>query len=168
MIDRLPVGVETAAPIAARVRAMVTAPTAVREVVAGIIASIAGAGDDALRMHERRFGGGEGDLRVSADELTAALNGLAVQEAANADLDAAIALARRQLAIADESGSRLARLRGHGTMGMALFYGGDGKVALEHFTASLAHYRPGDFHIVTFGVGHDQGIFARAMSSWVL
>ena len=109
-----------------------------------------------------------GEQVGDADELTAALNGLAVQEAANADLDAAIALARRQLAIADESGSRLARLRGHGTMGMALFYGGDGRVALEHFTASLAHYRPGDFHIVTFGVGHDQGIFARAMSSWVL
>ena len=77
MIDRLPVGVGTAAPIAARVRAMVTAPTAVREVVAGIIASIADAGDDALRMHERRFGGGEGDdLRVPADELAAALDAL--------------------------------------------------------------------------------------------
>jgi class 3 adenylate cyclase/tetratricopeptide (TPR) repeat protein len=126
-----------------------------------------GVGADSLRpVWNRAIELGE---RVGdADELTAALNGLAVQEAANADLDAAIALARRQLAIADESGSRLARLRGHGTMGMALFYGGDGKVALEHFTASLAHYRPGDFHIVTFGVGHDQGIFARAMSSWVL
>jgi class 3 adenylate cyclase/tetratricopeptide (TPR) repeat protein len=109
-----------------------------------------------------------GEQVGDADELTAALNGLAVQEAANADLDAAIALARRQLAIADESGSRLARLRGHGTMGMALFYRGDGRVALEHFSASLEHYRPGDFHIVTFGVGHDQGIFARAMSAWVL
>ena len=82
-----------------------------------------------------------GERVGDADELTAALNGLAVQEAANADLDAAIALARRQLAIADER-IRLARLRGHGTMGMALFYGGDGRVALEHFTASLAHYRP--------------------------
>ncbi|MEZ0292826.1 MAG: hypothetical protein ACAH82_09810 [Solirubrobacteraceae bacterium] len=51
MIDRLPVGLETAAPIAARVRAMLPAPAAVREVVAGIIASIADAGDDALRMH---------------------------------------------------------------------------------------------------------------------
>jgi class 3 adenylate cyclase/tetratricopeptide (TPR) repeat protein len=109
-----------------------------------------------------------GERVGDADELTAALNGLAVQEAANADLDAAIELARRQLQIADESGSRLARLRGHGTMGMALFYRGEAGVALEHFTASLADYRPGDFHVVTFGVGHDQGIFARAMSAWAL
>ena len=105
-----------------------------------------------------------GERVGDADELTAASTAWPCRRPTNADLDAAIALARRQLAIADESGSRLARLRGHGTMGMALFYGGDGRVALEHFTASLAHYRPGDFHIVTFGVGHDQGIFARAMS----
>ncbi|MEA2418195.1 MAG: hypothetical protein QOE60_401, partial [Thermoleophilaceae bacterium] len=38
-----------------------------------------------------------GEQVGDADELTAALNGLAVQEADNADLDAAIALARRQL-----------------------------------------------------------------------
>jgi tetratricopeptide (TPR) repeat protein len=109
-----------------------------------------------------------GDQVGDADELTAALNGLAVQEADNANLDAAIALARRQLEIADRTGSRFARLRGHGTMGLALFYRGRGRESLEHFTASLAHYRPGDFQVVTFGVGHDQGIFARAMSSWVL
>jgi tetratricopeptide (TPR) repeat protein len=109
-----------------------------------------------------------GELVGDADELTAALNGLAVQEADNADLDAAQALARRQLEIADASDSRLARLRGHGTMGLVLFYGGDGRQALEHLTASLRQYRPGDFQVVTFGVGHDQGIFARCMSSWVL
>ena len=109
-----------------------------------------------------------GEQVGDADELTAALNGLAVQEADNAKLDAAMALARRQLEIADESGSRFARLRGHGTMGLALFYRGNGLASLEHFNASLAHYRPGDFQVVTFGVGHDQGIFARAMSSWVL
>jgi class 3 adenylate cyclase/tetratricopeptide (TPR) repeat protein len=107
-----------------------------------------------------------GERVGDADELTAALNGLAVQEADNADLDAAIALAQRQLEIADESGSRFARLRGHGTLGMALFYRGDGRTALEHFAASLDHYRPGDFHVVTFGVGHDQGIFARGMGGW--
>ncbi|MEA2400402.1 MAG: hypothetical protein QOK00_805 [Thermoleophilaceae bacterium] len=109
-----------------------------------------------------------GERVGDADELTAALNGLAVQEADNANLEAAIALAERQLEIADRSGSRFARLRGHGTMGLALFYRGQGQEALEHFTASLAHYRPGDFRVVTFGVGHDQGIFARSMSSWVL
>jgi class 3 adenylate cyclase/tetratricopeptide (TPR) repeat protein len=109
-----------------------------------------------------------GEQVGDADELTAALNGLAVQEADNANLDAALALARRQLEIADRTGSRFARLRGHGTMGLALFYRGRGREALEHFNASLAHYRPGDFQVVTFGVGHDQGIFAHAMSSWVL
>ena len=88
MIDRLPVGPDTAAPMAARVRAMLPAPTAVREVVAGIIASIADAGDDALRMHERRFGGGEGDLRVPADELAAALD--ALDPAVRAGLEVAI------------------------------------------------------------------------------
>ena len=109
-----------------------------------------------------------GERVGDADELTAAMNGLAVQEADNANLDAAIALARRQIEIADETGSRFARLRGHGTLGLALFYRGHGSEGLEHFTSSLAHYRPGDFHIVTFGVGHDQGIFARAMRSWIL
>jgi class 3 adenylate cyclase/tetratricopeptide (TPR) repeat protein len=109
-----------------------------------------------------------GERVGDADELTAALNGLAVQEADNANLDAAMELARRQLEIADASGSRFARLRGHGTLGLALFYRGRGAEALEHFTASLAHYRRGDFHVVTFGVGHDQGIFAQAMSAWIL
>ena len=77
-------------------------------------------------------------------------------------------MARRQLEIADETGSRFAGLRGHGTMGLVLFYRGYGREALDHFEASLDHYRPGDFYVVTFGVGHDQGIFARAMSTWIL
>ena len=89
MIDRLPVDAATAGPMATRVRAMVPEPTAVREVVAGIIASIADAGDDALRMHERRFGGGEGDLRVPEDELAAALE--ALDPAVRAGLEVAIA-----------------------------------------------------------------------------
>jgi class 3 adenylate cyclase/tetratricopeptide (TPR) repeat protein len=126
-----------------------------------------GHGADSLRpVWQRAIELGEqvGD----ADELTAALNGLAVQEADNGDLEAAIGLARRQIEIADKSGSRFARLRGHGTLGLALFYRGRGRQALEHLRASLACYRPGDFQIVTFGVGHDQGIFARAMSAWAL
>jgi class 3 adenylate cyclase/tetratricopeptide (TPR) repeat protein len=109
-----------------------------------------------------------GERVGDADELTAALNGLAVQEVDNADLVAAMALAQRQIDIADNTGSRFARLRGHGTMGLALFYRGRGPEALEHFTTSLSCYRRGDFQTVTFGVGHDQGIFARAMSSWTL
>jgi class 3 adenylate cyclase/tetratricopeptide (TPR) repeat protein len=109
-----------------------------------------------------------GERVGNADELTAALNGLAVQEADNGDLDAALALAQRQIKIAERTDSRFARLRGHGTMGLVLFYKGGGRAALEHFRASLACYRRGDFQTVTFGVGHDQGIFARAMSSWTL
>jgi tetratricopeptide (TPR) repeat protein len=126
-----------------------------------------GLGADSLRpVWQRAIELGE---RVGdADELTAALNGLAVQEADNADLAAAMALAQRQIDIADATGSRIARLRGHGTMGLALFYLGRGREALTHFRGSLDCYRRGDFHIVTFGVGHDQGIFARAMSSWTL
>jgi class 3 adenylate cyclase/tetratricopeptide (TPR) repeat protein len=102
------------------------------------------------------------------EELTAALNGLAVEEADNADIEAATVLAQRQLEIADRTGSRIARLRGHGTMGLALFYGGRGHDALDHLQASLACYQPGDFQLVTFGVGHDQAIFAHAISSWAL
>jgi class 3 adenylate cyclase/tetratricopeptide (TPR) repeat protein len=109
-----------------------------------------------------------GEQVGDADELTAALNGLAVQEADDGNLDQAITLARRQLEVADATGSRFARLRGHGTVGLVLFYRGAGQEALEHFTASLANYRRGDFKVVTFGVGHDQGIFARVMSSWIL
>jgi class 3 adenylate cyclase/tetratricopeptide (TPR) repeat protein len=126
-----------------------------------------GHGADSLRpVWQRAIELGE---RVGdADELTAALNGLAVQEVDNANLDAAITLARRQLEIADETGSPFARLRGHGTTGLALFYRGHGRLALQHFTESLACYQRGDFQTVTFGVGHDQGIFAQAMSSWAL
>jgi len=126
-----------------------------------------GHGAESLRpVWERAIELGE---RVGdADELTAALNGLAVQEADNTGIEAALGLARRQLEIADRTGSRFARLRGHGTMGLGLFYQGRGREALEHYRASLACYRHGDFQTVTFGVGHDQGIFARALSSWAL
>jgi tetratricopeptide (TPR) repeat protein len=53
-------------------------------------------------------------------------------------------------------------------MGLVLFYRGQGREALDHVRTSFEHYRPGDFHIVTFGVGHDQGIFARVMTAWLL
>jgi class 3 adenylate cyclase/tetratricopeptide (TPR) repeat protein len=109
-----------------------------------------------------------GERVGDADELTAALNGLAVEEADIGNLDAAMELAVRQIEIAEETGSRFARLRGEGTLGMVLFYRGRGREALEHLRASLACYEPGDFQTVTFGVGHDQGIFARMMSSWTL
>ncbi len=85
MVERLAVSVEDAHGIARHVRGYAPAPGAVYKVVAGILASIDEGGDDALLMHERRFGGGQpapetsGDwspLRVSDDELSAALEAL--------------------------------------------------------------------------------------------
>ena len=76
MIERLAVGPADAAAEAARVRALVPSPAGVREVVAGVIASVAEGGDDALRMHERRFGAADAPIRVPGDELTAALDAL--------------------------------------------------------------------------------------------
>lgn len=100
------------------------------------------------------------------EELTAAVNGLAMYHCDVGELDAAVALAERQVAIGEREGSRFARLRGHGTLGLARWYRGEGEVALGHLRASLAEYRPGDFATVTFGVGHDQGIFARSVAAW--
>ena len=64
-----------AASIAAHVRGYVPAAASVADRVAGIIESVREGGDHALLEHERRFGGGEGPLRVPDDELRAALDG---------------------------------------------------------------------------------------------
>src|SRR6185436_9156896 len=76
MVDRLAVVAEDVADVAGQVRGMVQAPASVHEVVAGIIASVEEGGDDALLMHERRFGGGDRALRVPERELEAALAAL--------------------------------------------------------------------------------------------
>ena len=76
MVDRLAVVAEDVAEVAAQVRGMVPASASVHEVVAGIIASVEEGGDDALLMHERRFGGGDRAIRVPANELDAALAAL--------------------------------------------------------------------------------------------
>jgi histidinol dehydrogenase len=76
VLERLAASSADAAGMAARVRALVPAPASVSEVVAGIIASVQEGGDAALLEHERRFGGGEGPLRVPDDELAAALDAL--------------------------------------------------------------------------------------------
>jgi histidinol dehydrogenase len=76
VVERLAVSVEDAEAIARHVRGYVPAPAAVHEVVAGILASVEEGGDEALRMHERRFAGGEEPLRVPDDELRAALDAL--------------------------------------------------------------------------------------------
>ena len=77
MIERLAAHREDAEAVAGQVRATVPAPGSVHQAVAGIIASVAEGGDDALLMHERRFGGGDQPLRVSGEELAAALDALA-------------------------------------------------------------------------------------------
>ncbi len=76
MIERLAVVAEDAAGVAVDVRGLVPAPASVGDSVAGIIASIRDAGDDALLMHERRFGEVSGPLRVPEAELVAALEAL--------------------------------------------------------------------------------------------
>jgi histidinol dehydrogenase len=76
VVERLAVSVEDAERIARHVREYVPAPAAVYEVVAGILASVEEGGDEALLMHERRFGGADGPLRVPDAELRAALDAL--------------------------------------------------------------------------------------------
>jgi histidinol dehydrogenase len=76
VVERLAVSVGDAEGIARHVREYVPAPAAVHEVVAGILASVEEGGDDALLMHERRFGGADLPLRVPGDELHAALEAL--------------------------------------------------------------------------------------------
>jgi histidinol dehydrogenase len=97
VVDRLAVVAGDAAEVAAQVRSMVPAPASVHEVVAGIVASVEEGGDDALRMHERRFGGGEGPLRVPGEELAATLH--ALDPAVRAGLELAHANVR---AVAEE------------------------------------------------------------------
>ena len=97
MVDRLAVVGGDVAEVAAQVRSMVPAPASVHEVVAGIIASVEEGGDDALLMHERRFGGGDGPLRVPEEELAAALE--ALDPAVRAGLELALANVR---AVAEE------------------------------------------------------------------
>ncbi len=102
------------------------------------------------------------------EELTSALNGAAVYHADHGDDDVAIAMAERIVAIADATGSRVAALRGNGTLGMTRFFRGEGERALAHTELALSLSREGDFESVTYGVGHDEGVFFHAMASWNL
>jgi histidinol dehydrogenase len=65
-----------AADAAARVRALVPPPASVAGEVADIVAAVRERGDAAVVELERRFGGGERPLRVSEEELRAALEAL--------------------------------------------------------------------------------------------
>jgi histidinol dehydrogenase len=75
-IRRFAVSTNDAAAVAADVRALVPAGGDVAAAVAEIVAAVRDGGDAALLDHERRFGGGSEPLRVSAEELQAALDGL--------------------------------------------------------------------------------------------
>jgi histidinol dehydrogenase len=66
---------QTAPAAAARIRARVPAAASVSETVRGIVGAVRELGDAAVLEHEARFGGG-GPLRVSDEELRAALDGL--------------------------------------------------------------------------------------------
>jgi histidinol dehydrogenase len=74
--ERLRCDVAGAAAAAARVRALVPPPASVADGVAEIVAAVRARGDAAVLEYERRFGGGERPLRVTPEELGAALGAL--------------------------------------------------------------------------------------------
>ncbi|HEX4689303.1 MAG TPA: histidinol dehydrogenase [Solirubrobacteraceae bacterium] len=78
-----------AAAAAARVRALVPPGASVAEPVAAILADVRARGDAAVLELERRFGGGDGPLRVPAAELEAAA--AALDEDLRGGLETAIA-----------------------------------------------------------------------------
>ena len=102
------------------------------------------------------------------EELTSALNGAAVYHADRGDDDVAIGIAERIVDIADASGSRAAALRGNGTLGMERFFRAEGAQALAHLETAMSLSRPGDFESITYGVGHDEGVFFHTVASWNL
>jgi histidinol dehydrogenase len=65
-----------AAATAAALRALAPAGTSVSGTVAEIVASVRIRGEQALREYVERFDHTSGDLRVSADDLAAALDAL--------------------------------------------------------------------------------------------
>jgi histidinol dehydrogenase len=98
MIERLAVSSDDATSIAAHVRGYVPPAASVADRVAGIVESVREGGDHALLEHERRFGGGDGPLRVPEDELRAALDGL------DPDVRAGLELARANIRRVAEAG----------------------------------------------------------------
>jgi histidinol dehydrogenase len=77
---------------AAQLRALVPSAESVSEAVAEIVATVA-RGDEGLLEVERRFGGGDLPVRVSEEELRAALDGL--DSAVREGLEAAVANVRQ-------------------------------------------------------------------------
>lgn len=108
------------------------------------------------------------ESRGDLEELTSTLNGLAVFELDRGELRRSLELGERILAIGERIDSRVARLRGQGTIGISLYYLGEGKRGLHHLRASAEAYRPGDFRLVTYGLGHDQGVLAHGAAAHAL
>lgn len=102
------------------------------------------------------------------EELTSALNGAAVYHSDHGHDDIAVALAERIVDIARTSGSRVAALRGNGTLGMQRFFRAEGERALAHSELAISLAQDGDFERVTYGVGHDESVFFHTMASWNL
>jgi class 3 adenylate cyclase/tetratricopeptide (TPR) repeat protein len=102
------------------------------------------------------------------EELTSALNGAAVYHLDHGEDDIAIHLAERIVDIGIRTGSRIAALRGNGTLGMARLFRAEGKQALEHSELAISLSRDGDFEVVTYGVGHDERVFFHTVASWNL
>lgn len=121
--------------------------------------------DEALPVWEAAIAAAE--RLEDHDELTSALNGAAVFHADRADTATAIELAERILTVAEATGSRVASLRAHGTLGMIRFYQGDGPRALQHLDTAMAQARVGDFFSVTYGIGHDEETTFHMLTSWV-
>jgi histidinol dehydrogenase len=91
-VERLACDTRTAAATAGRLRALVPGAESVSGAVAEILASVR-SGNTGLLEVERRFGGGELPLRVSEQELRAALDGL--DPRVREGLDVAVANVRR-------------------------------------------------------------------------
>ena len=102
----------------------------------------------------------------NAEEVTAALNGLAMFHADRGDLRATEACVDRILAIGEREGSRIALLRGYGTRGLIRFYQARGVEAYEHVMYARSLSREGDFFTVTLAIGHDQETYFYTMGSW--
>src|SRR3954447_1081833 len=92
LVERLACGVRSAAATAERLRSLVPGAESVSGAVAEILDAVR-RGDEGLLEVERRFGGGELPLRVSEQELRAALDGLDAR--VREGLETAVANVRR-------------------------------------------------------------------------
>src|SRR4051812_21022039 len=101
-VERVACGTAEAAATAERLRSLVPAAESVSGAVAEIVATVR-RGDAGLLEVERRFGGGDLPVRVSEEELRAALDGL--DRAVREGLETAVANVRRvaEAGLADDT-----------------------------------------------------------------